>query len=210
MPEQTFKLAIADDSPLDRLIIRSVVSEFPQIDLVMEATNGCDLLIKWNAKKVDLLLLDLFMPILDGWETLEKLNLEMYKGKISCMSNLYHSSYKIKLPLNVNYIPKRKEEIRELLSHFVDGKEYHYQGEEEASPALNESMFQLDLNSIEVEILQALSEGFGYLEISHERIKHLSPRTIETYVQRMMARYNINSKIQMVCIAYAHGIIKPL
>ena len=210
MPVQTFNLAIADDSPLDRLVIRSVVNEFPSIELVTEATNGCDLLLKWNAKKIDILLLDLFMPILDGWETLEKLELENYDGQIICMSNLYHSSYKIKLPPNVNYIPKRKDEIKALLEHLVDGKPYHYPGEEDASPSLEESMFQLDLNSIEVEILQALSEGLGYLEISQERIKHLSPRTLETYVQRMMNRFQQKSKIQLVCTAYSHGILRPL
>jgi signal transduction histidine kinase/CheY-like chemotaxis protein len=61
-------LLFADDLPLNRLLVRRfVVQEFPLVD-VLEACDGEQALAMFDAHAPDLVLLDLHMPQLDGWQ----------------------------------------------------------------------------------------------------------------------------------------------
>lgn len=61
-------LLFADDLPLNRLLVRRfVASEFPFVD-VIEACDGEQAVAGFEAHGPDLVLLDLHMPELDGWQ----------------------------------------------------------------------------------------------------------------------------------------------
>ncbi len=62
------RLLFADDLPLNRLLIRRfIVREFPGVD-VLEACDGEQAVAMFDAYKPHLVLLDLHMPTLDGWQ----------------------------------------------------------------------------------------------------------------------------------------------
>jgi signal transduction histidine kinase/ActR/RegA family two-component response regulator len=61
-------LLFADDLPLNRLLVRRfVASEFPFVD-VLEACDGEQAVAAFEQRHPDLVLLDLHMPQLDGWQ----------------------------------------------------------------------------------------------------------------------------------------------
>lgn len=61
-------LLFADDLPLNRLLVRRfVTSEFPFVE-VLEACDGEQAVAAFEARVPDLVLLDLHMPQLDGWQ----------------------------------------------------------------------------------------------------------------------------------------------
>ena len=65
------KILVADDVPENRALLVTVLSE---LDFqVLEATNGWEALQMVQSAAPDLLLVDLAMPILDGWETIRAL-----------------------------------------------------------------------------------------------------------------------------------------
>jgi PAS domain S-box-containing protein len=65
------KILVADDAPENRALLVTVLSE---LDFeVREATNGWEALQQVQAAPPDLVLVDLAMPILDGWETIRAL-----------------------------------------------------------------------------------------------------------------------------------------
>jgi CheY-like chemotaxis protein len=65
------KILIADDNPEMRLMLVLYLQQ--QGHLVIEARDGQDLLYWVKEELPDVILLDLAMPNLDGWRTLEKL-----------------------------------------------------------------------------------------------------------------------------------------
>ena len=68
-------VTIADDSTLSRkLIARSLPEEWKLS--ITHATNGWEALEAWHAGKADLLLLDLNMPEMDGFQVMETLRTE--------------------------------------------------------------------------------------------------------------------------------------
>jgi len=63
-------ILVADDSQLDRsVVVQSLQTEFD----VLQAENGQQVLEILQAQRVDLLILDLAMPVMDGRETLKRL-----------------------------------------------------------------------------------------------------------------------------------------
>ena len=71
---------MADDNPEMRLLLTNVLQQ--QGHLVIEAADGDDLLFWVKEEKPDVILLDLHMPKMDGFKTLEKLKSEEHSKDI--------------------------------------------------------------------------------------------------------------------------------
>jgi len=64
-----FRCLIVDDSPTMRQLIVFALKRVPELDIV-EASDGVDALKKLPGQKVDLMLCDINMPIMDGLKLL--------------------------------------------------------------------------------------------------------------------------------------------
>jgi CheY-like chemotaxis protein len=66
------KILLVDDDPAIRQILVRLLSE--EDFVVLTAANGVEALVLSASAKFDLVLLDLNMPVKDGWETFEQLS----------------------------------------------------------------------------------------------------------------------------------------
>lgn len=74
MKASIYKTVIADDEHLTRLRLKSILTEFAEIDIIAEASDGEQALELINSLKPDLLFLDIQMPGLTGFEVLKNAN----------------------------------------------------------------------------------------------------------------------------------------
>ncbi len=65
------RVLVVDDSPFMRKLISEILSSEPDIDVVATARNGRDALDKLARLQVDVVTLDVEMPVMDGITTLE-------------------------------------------------------------------------------------------------------------------------------------------
>ena len=70
---QPIRLLVADDHPLVRLGVRTVLATQPDFNLIAEAADGQEAIRLVGALRPDVLLLDLVMPRLPGLEVLREL-----------------------------------------------------------------------------------------------------------------------------------------
>ena len=73
MTEASRRVLIADDEAPARAVLREMIAARPHLDLVGEAANGLEAVELAQARRPDLLFLDVQMPRLGGFEVLELL-----------------------------------------------------------------------------------------------------------------------------------------
>ena len=72
----TLRLVVADDEELARSLVREYLKESTDVEIVAECTNGFQAVKAVTELKPDLLLLDIQMPRLDGFEVLDLIGRE--------------------------------------------------------------------------------------------------------------------------------------
>jgi len=70
----TIKIAIVDDKMIYRMGMKSVLQDKSDIEIVFEATNGLDLMNHLKNNEVNIIIMDLRMPIMDGLTALDKVS----------------------------------------------------------------------------------------------------------------------------------------
>ncbi len=68
---ETIRAIIVDDEELARHVVREMLAAHPEVEIVGECANGFEAVKMVSELKPDLLLLDVQMPKLDGFEVLE-------------------------------------------------------------------------------------------------------------------------------------------
>ena len=70
LPTNPIRVALVDDHAIVRQGLASMFRDFDQITLLIIATNGQDFLNQLEEQPVDIVLLDIEMPVLSGIQTL--------------------------------------------------------------------------------------------------------------------------------------------
>lgn len=68
MPGETLRLLLADDEPLALRRMRLALQDIPDVEIVGDATDGAQAIDKMRALRPDVVLLDIKMPLADGFE----------------------------------------------------------------------------------------------------------------------------------------------
>ncbi|QGT98867.1 hypothetical protein SYNTR_0274 [Candidatus Syntrophocurvum alkaliphilum] len=68
------KVIIVDNDQKERIVLRYVLEQIKDVEITDEAITGLEALLLCQKKKVDLVLLDIAMPEMDGLETAKNLN----------------------------------------------------------------------------------------------------------------------------------------
>jgi two-component system LytT family response regulator len=71
------RVAIVDDEPLARAILRELLAAHEDVEIAAECANGFEAVKVVSELKPDLLLLDIQMPKLDGFDVLELIGVEI-------------------------------------------------------------------------------------------------------------------------------------
>ncbi len=66
------KIGLIDDQRLFREGMKLILNTFPELDILLEADSGEDLLVQLKDQQPDVLLLDYTMPGMNGLETMQK------------------------------------------------------------------------------------------------------------------------------------------
>jgi|SRR5664280_662239 len=109
------KIVIADDSPLLRDRIKSLLNSIDENLEVFEAENGQDALQIIKKKQPDLAILDIRMPEMNGIEVLKKIRELKMKVKVCILTNYAYPIYKKRcLEAGADYFLRKNEDFEEI------------------------------------------------------------------------------------------------
>ena len=84
--DKKIQIAIADDHALFRKGMAAILDANEQLEVIIQAENGFQLLEAIEKQKPDVVLLDLEMPVMDGFKTLEGLKKKAVDIKVILLS----------------------------------------------------------------------------------------------------------------------------
>ncbi len=77
------KVLVVDDDMINRMLLKTLLKKNPKVSEIIEAENGSDALDKMKKDPdINLILLDIMMPIVDGIEFLKIFRLDMANAHI--------------------------------------------------------------------------------------------------------------------------------
>ena len=209
-------VAVADDHSLLRNALAKLINTFENYTILFEADNGKELRNKILQNVVpDIVLLDVNMPEMDGFETTQWLHKTYPQVKVLALSMFSDEKTIIKM-FRVGakgYLLKNTDadELKKALDSLVDKDVYlsDYVSGKLVS-GLHEDMDkpekEIVLNEKEREFLRWTCSELSYKDIAAKMF--VSPRTIDDYRQSLFNKLKVHSRVGLVMYAIKNGIVQ--
>lgn len=204
-------ILLVDDHSLFRTSLSALIAALKIKAVVFEASNGQEALERIKTTKIDLILLDVQMPVLNGIEFLRRTQDFPGRPRIIVLSQFDEPSLIIHLlGLGANSFLLKKchasefeETIRMVLK---EGHHYNAMALEaiRENIARSKNLPSLEMTARELQVLSNLKEGKTNKEIGH--LLKLTTRTVESYRKTLMKKTKCRNIAEMVSLAYRTGI----
>lgn len=221
-PTEPITVIIADDHVLYRAGVKTSLSAKKDIKVIAEADNGMHLLNIIKNVPVDVILLDIQMPIMDGIATLPEIKKISPHTKVIMLTFMEDNSMITKLmELGANsYLAKTSDSeiIYEAIKTCFN-QEYYFNSMTNKALLTNlkqrhvvapQQMISQEvmLNEKETTILRLMCEEKSTKEIAD--IVELSPRTVEAIRDKLKVKTGAKSTAGLIMYAVKHKIIEEL
>ncbi len=210
-------LILADDHALVRAGIRSLLEGLPNVEVVAEAGDGLAVLELVRRQPVDVVLLDITLPGLNGLEVARHITALGGNTRILMLSMHAGPEYVARALAAgaAGYLVKDSafEELASALDTVFNGRRYLGKAidvEVVEQLLANQQAEQPELAVLtprQRQILQLIAEGYGTRDIA-TRLS-LSIKTVETHRSQLMDRLRIYDVPGLVRLAIRLGLVTP-
>ncbi len=213
---QPITLAIADDHQIMREGFISILrAKYPDVfQLLFSAENGKDLIEKLSASSIspDVILLDVSMPIMNGYDAMEIIHDKWPDIKVLGMSMYKDDFVIIKMLFNgaSGFITKdvaSNDIYTAITTAYQNG--VYFQGVSEKFNAKSRNKLKElvpNITTKEMNFLSLCATDMHYKEMAEELC--LSVRTIHSYRDSIFNKFNINNRVSLALFAICIGL-KP-
>jgi two-component system, NarL family, invasion response regulator UvrY len=208
------QVAIVDDHTLLRKALGKLISTFENYNVLFEAGNGREIKEKITQHVIpDIILLDVNMPEMDGYETVswlyknypqvKVLALSMFSDEFTIIKMLKSGAkgYILKstdpdeLKIALDSVVQKNFYLSELISGKVISG-LHKDLDRELEPAV--------LSEKEKEFLRLICSDTTYKDIAAKMF--VSPRTVDEYRNNLFEKLKVKSRVGLVMYAIRHGL----
>ncbi|WP_034257868.1 response regulator transcription factor [Altibacter lentus] len=207
-------VAIVDDHLLFAGSLEKLIETFNGFDVLYHAKNGADLQqkIKENAQLPDIILLDINMPVMDGFETVKWLTENHPSIKVLALSMEDDETVILRMLRSgaKGYLLKdiHPDKLEEALNEVMEKGYYHSEKVAETllhSLRPDDSSVDLVLKENEITFMQLACSEMTYKEIA--AVMNLSPKTIDGYRQELFNKLHIKNRVGLVIYGLKNEII---
>lgn len=212
------KITIAEDHTLMRRSLIALLNEDPNLQIIGEAGNGKELLELLNTQQPDIIILDLEMPVMSGWEVLKVLHQDFSHIKIIILSMYADLALLDHYAENGvhSYITKGcNPEILFQAIHTVFNKGYYVDDsipkhlfKNIIAQQVSDVDEELTLNQKEKEILMQICNGKTNKEIAG--LFKISPSTVDFHRSKIYGKTKSSNVADLFKYAIKKGIINIL
>ncbi|MDQ2586306.1 response regulator [Saccharothrix yanglingensis] len=212
------RVLIADDEPLMRAGIKAILGTADDIELVAEAGDGREAVALARERRVDVAVLDIRMPRLDGLAAARELRSVAPGVRVVVLTTfgeddnivralsdgaagfLLKDSAPEELLRAVRAVHAGEAYLSPMVTSRVVGMVAQV-----GQPRRQEAVRQVaGLTEREVEVLALLGLGMSNADVGHRL--HMSEATVKTYVSRLLAKLGLTNRVQAALLARDAGL----
>jgi two-component system, NarL family, response regulator LiaR len=210
---EPIRVLIADDHTVVRGGLCALLEDVEGIEVVAEAGDGIEAVLKTRAVKPDVILMDLMMPRKTGIEAIEEIKQENPNARILVLTS-YSDDDKVFAAIKagaLGYLLKETS-TADLLQAIRDV----HQGESSLHPAIARKLIrelnrptQLPpsdepLTEREAEVLILVARGLANQDIANKLV--ISERTVRTHVSNILSKLHLANRTQAALYALKEGL----
>jgi DNA-binding NarL/FixJ family response regulator len=206
------RLIIADDHPLLVEGLKKVLEEIEGLEVLEPAGNGRHLLDCLRQVSVDLVLLDLHMPQLDGIETLKILSTEFPRVKVLVFTNYNQPKLirEVTLLGARGYLLKNSTSatLKEAVLAVLSGKTWFRDEpptQENSHHLADDFIKKYQVTRRELEILRKIAKGHTSKEIGEQLF--VSEFTINAHRRNICRKLDVYTPVGLVNFVQEHGLV---
>jgi len=207
------RVALVDDHQLFRKGIASLLDKIEGVQLVFEASNGMEFLDRLDNCAIDLVLLDLKMPVLDGINTLAELKKRKLDIKVVFLTmeaddeTILHC-----LEEGANGFLTKDAHPKDVKNAIYSVRDSGYYSNPKTTQVMMKGLSswksgdrkpQISFTDREMAVLKLICLGKGTTDVADELC--LSPRTIEGYRRSLLEKIGVSNSVGLVLYASQQG-----
>jgi len=210
---QQINLAIAEDQPLFRKGLFHILNAYPLFNLLYACENGEVLMqtLATSEKKPDVCLLDIRMPVLDGYKTADRIRKKYPEIKVIALSTHCLEFNIIKMLQNgaSGYLVKNADP-EELFTAICNV----YKGEHYISKELSGACKQISYHSVTLSKYHFSDKELRFIEwccteLTYKQIAdkmNVTLRTVDGYREHIFEKLETNCRVGIVIFAIKAGL----
>lgn len=209
----SIRVVIADDHPIVRQGIRSVLESSRDILVVAEVGNGADAVAQAHALHPNVILMDPEMPGLDGIEATRQIHAELPQVRILVFTgnSTHETVFRAIKAGALGYLLKDSDPV-----DLVNAIRQVARGEPSLEPSiarqiLGEISHEIPdappsepLSGREMQVLRLVAQGKSNREIAEQL--SISEMTVRSHVSNILAKLHLATRIQAALYALREGI----
>jgi DNA-binding NarL/FixJ family response regulator len=210
---EIIRVAIADDHEIFRKGLRIILNEIDELKVIGEAQNGHELFEILKHHEVDVVLMDIRMPVMDGIEATKKLVEKYPHIKVIALTMFEEISYfnqMVEAGANGFLLKKtNKDELYRAILQVMQDETYF---SEEFISNVNKTqkpksrISGIELTEREQEVLDMICKGMSNTEIS--KFLGLSARTVDGHRAHLLEKTGAKNSPHLVMFAIKNGLIQ--
>lgn len=215
---KSINLAIADDHKIFRNGLKATLEDCTDFNLLIEASNGKELIGQLATHVPDVILMDIKMPEMDGMQTTAYIQQHFKQVKVLALSMHNEDKYIVDMmKAGASGYLLKNAEPEEIIEAILTVYNKGFYFNEHLSVTLIKQLVgpgsyngsaeqqQIDLNDREVEVLKLVCQEHSNQEIADKIF--LSVRTVEGYRARLFEKTGSKNLVGLVIFAIKKGII---
>jgi two-component system, NarL family, response regulator LiaR len=213
MSTPKIRIVIADDHAVVRKGLQTLIMSAPDMEVIGEAVDGVDAVLKARALKPDVLLLDMLMPRQDGLEAILQIKREDPDAKILVLTS-FADDDKIFPTIKagaLGYLLKDSspDQLLQAIADVHAGKpSLHPTIALKLMRELNQPSdlppTEAPLTEREVEVLKLVARGLTNQEISELLV--ISERTVGNHIGSILSKLHLANRTQAALYALRQGL----
>jgi two-component system, NarL family, response regulator DegU len=213
------RLALADDQLLFRRGLVMLLRDMSGVQVIFECGNGEELLTGLRDNPIDIVLLDLEMPVMNGLQALGHLRKEYPDVKVIVLSTHNQETfiaqamdsgaagYMLK-SADTDEIESAIRSVRESGYYYSDRVSHVMLHSVVTKQKVKPVFLEVDpLSDRELEVLRAICQGLTNTEIAGKLF--ISPRTVEGHRNNMLLKTGAKNTAGLVVYAMTKGYYTP-